>query len=750
MKYLSRALTILLPISLVTALPLAAKPPAVTTTNVLNLERIDSPIVIDGKLDDSVWQRLAPLELTQVTPSPGRHPSERTEILLAYDDTYLYAAARCYDSQALQIRANQLLRDQSQGDDLFAIVLDTFNDNENAVAFYTNPAGTRIDEAIANDAVWAGRPPFNRSWNTFWDSAATRTADGWFAEMRIPFASLRFQPEGERVVMGVIAWRHIARKKEIAAYPPIPPQANQGQVKPSLAADIELRGVTPKRALHLTPYLLAGRTRNVDIDDSDSKTAIGYSIDDQQVSEVGLDLKYSLSSNLTLDMTLNTDFAQVEADDAQVNLSRYSLFQPEKRLFFQERSSIFDFGTGGRSRLFYSRRIGIDEDSNPVRILGGARVVGRIGGWDIGALDMQTDASEVTASENLGAFRVRRQVYNGSSYLGGMVTSRIGGDGSSNIAYGLDSTLRFDTGDELVMRWAQTFDQDAGGTVAKGIDSGRFHGSLMRRTRQGWGYSTAVGWSGPDYAPELGFANREDYRRLFQEVRYSRLGDDQSWYRQRAYWLEGGGYWRNQDGSLETGNANIGGNIQTRSGAWIWVALRGSQEDIDELFELTDGVEVPVGQYSSWGVSGGFNMPQNRTLSLRGNIYMGGFYDGTRTQVTIEPTWTISQRVSMGGYYQLNAIKFDQRQQAVDIHLARLRLRYSLTGKLFADLFSQYSSLDQEISGNLRFRYAFREGTDLYVVLNGASRTTELVDGLVVPRTTGRSLLVKYSHTFTL
>jgi hypothetical protein len=747
MQY-SRALTLML-VSLTAVLPAAGKPPAVTGKT-LYLERIDTPIVIDGKLDDSAWQRLVPLQLTQVTPSPGSHPSERTEVLLAYDDTYLYAAARCYDSEAVQIRANQLLRDQSQGDDLFAIVLDTFNDNENAVAFYTNPAGTRIDEAIANDAEWSGRPPFNRSWNTFWDSAATRTADGWFAEMRIPFASLRFQPQGERVVMGVIAWRHIARKKEIATYPPIPPQANRGQVKPSLAADVELRGVTPTRALHLTPYLLAGRTHSIDIDDTDAKTAVGYSINDEQISEVGLDLKYSLSSNLTLDMTLNTDFAQVEADDAQVNLSRYSLFQPEKRLFFQERSSIFDFGTGGHSRLFYSRRIGIDEDGNPVRILGGARVVGRIGGWDIGALDMQTDASEVTASENLGAFRVRRQVYNGSSYVGGLVTSRIGSDGSANFAYGLDSTLRFDSGDELVLRWAQTFDQDTGGAVARGFDSGRLHGTLTRRTRQGWGYTSTVGWSGPDYAPELGFAAREDFRRLFQGVRYSRLGDDQSWYRQRAYWFEGGGYWRNRDGSLETGNANLGGNIQTRSGTWIWVSLRGSQEDVDELFELTDQVEIPVGQYSSWGFSGGFDMPRNRALSLRGGFYIGGFYDGDRTQVTLEPTWTVSRRVSMGGFYQLNAISFDQRSQGVDIHLARLRLRYAITGKLFADLFSQYSSLDDEISGNLRFRYAFREGTDLYFVLNGATRTTELVDGLAVPKTTGRSLIVKYSHTFSM
>jgi len=643
-----------------------------------------------------------------------------------------------------------LQRDQIDGDDIFGLVLDTFNDNESAVSFFTNPVGTRVDQTIANDAEWIGVRPFNLSWNTFWDAASSRTPEGWFAEMRIPFSSLRFQTVDDRVTIGVITWRRVARTSEIDAYPSIDPKWHSGHLKPSQAADVVIEGVSSRSPVHITPYLLAGDSFTVEVDDEPIGRSVGFDRTDEQISEVGLDLKYGITSNLNLDLTVNTDFAQVEADDAHVNLSRFSIFQPEKRPFFQERSAIFEFGTGGHSRLFYSRRIGLDEDDNPVRILAGARVVGRIGSWDVGALDMHTDATAEHPAENLGVFRVRRQVLNDGSSVGAMLTTRIAGDGAANLAYGLDSTTRFESGDELFVRWAQSVDRTAEGTTTSGLESGRFHAQLQRRTREGWGWTAIGGWSGEDYDPGLGFASRTDYTRLYNELRYSWLGDKDSWYRGRSWWVDGGGFQGNSSGILESGDFGLGTNVQTRASAWMWVDGRVFSEYLDEPFEIADDVDVPIGRHIWTGIAVGFNTPGGRALTAWGNVYTGGFYDGKRIRVTVEPTWTVSKHVALSCYYQVNDLRFDIRNQSDTIHLARLRARYALNTRLSIDLLGQYSSVDQELGANLRLRYNYREGTDLYLVLNERTSTDPLRDDLEIPHTSGRSIVLKYTHTLSL
>lgn len=724
---------------------LAAGGARATTT--LRLTRIDTPIVVDGRLDEEVWTRVEPLSLRQVVPQAGALPSERSLIRVAYDGNYLYAAGWFYDSDPAAIRGNRLQRDTSDGDDLFALILDTYNDNETAVAFYTTPAGTRIDETIANDGEWAGGPPINRDWNTFWDSAATRTREGWFAEMRIPFSSLRFQADGDHVVMGLIAWRHIARKTETATFPGIPPEVSNGQIKPSLAADVEMEGISTRSPIRVTPYVLGNVGRSVELLENDDDDVTGFERRRDRGVEVGADLKVAVTSNLNLDVTLNTDFAQVEADDAQVNLSRFSLFQPEKRLFFQERSSIFEFGTGNQDRLFYSRQIGLDEDGETVRILGGVRLVGRIGGWDVGALDMQTEGNDLSPSENLGVFRVRRQVFNEGSSVGGIVTSRLGSDGRYNLGFGADTTLRFPRGDEVVARWAQTVDRDVDGVVRGGADAGRLFIEARRRTRQGWGYDVVAGWSGKDHDPGLGFVAREDYRRFASEIQYHRNGIGGDSFRHNAYWLGGGGFWRNQDGALETGDYGFGANVQLRSGTWLWTDVRAFRENLDESFELTDAIEVPGGAYSWWGVSAGVNLPAGRNVSLRGNAYYGGFYDGTRRTLRVAPDWTISRHLSVGGFFEVNAIRFPHSGEGVDFYLGRAKVRYALSSALTVDLFSQYSSRSGDMGTNLRLRYTVTEGTDLWVVLGDALNTESTVNGVAVPRDRGRALTVKYAQT---
>jgi hypothetical protein len=726
----------------------------------IEIPRTDGSITVDGQPDDEGWNDARVVRLVQLEPIAGANASERSEVLLVHDGQALYAFARFDDSESELIRANGLQRDEFTGDDLFGLVIDSLNDDESALAFYTNPTGTRIDEAISNDGEWSGTSPFNRNWNTFWDSSARRTSRGWEAEIRIPFSSLRFKPEGGKVVMGILCSREISRKSETDVFPPLDGRLHHAHLRPSQAEDMELVGVASSRQLLVTPYVLGGMSRETETPDDSANLvqplsraksrSLAYGMVESQETQAGLDLKWGITSDLTLDLTINTDFAQVEADDAQVNLSRFSLFRPEKRLFFQERAGVFEFGTGGMSRLFYSRRIGIDEDGELVRIMGGVRVVGRVAGWDVGVLDMQTEETDAMPSENLGVMRVRRPILANSSYVGGMVTSRISADGGSNMAYGLDSVIRFDGGDELIVRWAQTFDTDPGQSTVGGLDSGRLYTQLQRRNRQGWGYTALAGWCGPDYAPELGFAAREGFTRLYGLLRHERVANGDSWFRSTAKWIDGGAYWRLSDRRLDTGHFGFGSNVQTKAGTWMWASIRGYQEDLVESFELDDGVEVPQGAYSWAGISGGFNLPGGRNLHVWGNTYVGQFYDGRRLQVRLGPEWTVSRHLKLGMTYEFNGVRFPDRGSGLNIHLGQLRAVWSLTSKISIDLFSQFASLDETVASNLRFRYNMREGTDLYVVYSEALLTNRLQDGLWLPRSDARSLVVKYSYTWSL
>ena len=385
--------------------------------------RLSGPIQLDGMPDEAVWDQVPPLPLTMYLPTFEGEPQQRTEIRVAHDDEYFYASGRFYDDDPEGIRVNSLYRDRWNGDDALAIYIDAFNDNQNAKWFGTTPSGMRFDLLVSDDG--AG---LNGSWNTFWDSETRITDEGWFVEVRIPFSSIGFQvdPSGS-AIMGLTVTRLVSRINERVTFPAIDPKFAFRQ--PSVAQDIILQDVRSKKPVYITPYALAGVDRQPELGPD------GAFVAENEVSrEIGLDLRYALSGNLNLDVTANTDFAQVEADDQQVNLDRFPLFFPEKRRFFQEGSGIFDFSTGGGNRLFHSRQIGLANDRTPVPVLGGARMVGRIGEWDLGLLDMQTDRLGATKSENFGVARVRRRVLNPFSYIGVMGTSRLDSDGHNTYA----------------------------------------------------------------------------------------------------------------------------------------------------------------------------------------------------------------------------------------------------------------------------------------------------------------------------
>lgn len=707
----------------------------------LRIRHLPAPIAFDGMPDEPAWDGIAPLPVTLFSPVFGGAPTERTEIRLAYDDTYLYVSARMFDSDPRGIRVNTYYRDQYSGDDLLGVVLDTYADHQTASWFVMNPAGVRSDRALSNDAEFANGEPMNPNWNTFWDARTARSPEGWFGEMRIPFSSLGFQDDRGRVVMGISVYRMIARRNERQVYPPIPPSYGPlAFAKPSRFKPLVLEGVHRRQPVYVTPYALGGASRRA----AQNADGTAYQFDHDVTHEAGLDVRLSPTSNLTLDLTTNTDFAQVEADDQQVNLTRFSLFFPEKRQFFQERGAIFDFGLGDFDRLFHSRRIGLVE-GQPIRILGGVRLVGRVGGMDVGLITMQTAAERGLPTENLGVLRLKQRLFNANSTVGAMFTSRVAADGGHNVAAGLDAVIRTFSDHYLTLKLAQTVD-DSLGTNLGDPDAARALARFERRNLSGLSYTEELIHSGSRYRPRLGFNLRSDVSSSETRLRYQRFGRGRSPFRSVAVAAAGKVWLRNADRSVESALLDPTLNVELRNGGQLTLTYRASYESVRDSFALSGGVPVPPGDYWFRDADLRYMAPMSASFRPTFGASAGRFYDGRRAAFSISPAWNPWSHLELGVDYQFNRIRFPDRGLGQDLHVARLRIQTAYDAHLSLSTFFQYNSGSASGSVNARLRYNFREGNDLWLVYNETANTER--GGLVPqpPFSQSRALMVKYTH----
>ena len=710
-------------------------------------------IQLDGFVDEPAWQEIDPVPLVMYSPTYGGALTEETEIRVAYDDGYLYVSGRLFDSDLGGIRANSFVRDGFSGDDQFSVVIDSYNDHETAVAFVVNPNGARSDRAVWGDAEWtAGTRPFNSDWNAHWDAAVQRTDDGWSAEMRIPFSTLGFQNAGGEVTMGLSVYRSISRKNERHVYPDISPEYGFfGFGKPSLAQRVTLTDVNRANPMYVTPYLLGGMTQIPTLREPPDVQSAYWATTDDPTGEPGLDFRYSPSSNLSIDLTANTDFAQVEADDQQINLTRFPLFFPEKRQFFQERSATFDFATGGvTDRVFFSRRIGLDQ-GELVRIYGGARVVGRAGGLDFGMLNMQTAPRAGRPGENMGVLRLKQQIFNQNSSVGGIVTTRVDAYGKTNVAYGADSEVRVFGDEYLTLRWAQSFDDEV--AERNPLDAGTFFAQYERRRQEGLNYSAQYRRVGPDYLPRLGFQLRNDFTLFGGSSEYSWfLGADSQL---RAVTVGGTTehYYRNSDLTPESRSYAPMLRIAMKSGTFMTLTSRSSFESIRDPFRVAS-LQINPGEY--WFHEADMSLRLSRGGLVRGELggSAGSFYDGRRVGLRMSPALNISRHVEIRPGYDLN--RFELRGgDYLTTHLAKLGVDFSLDTHLSLSVLAQYNSAADQALVNARFRYHFREGVDLWVVYN-EGYYTDRVNGRannrdpMLPFSSGRALMVKYSHTLAL
>ena len=648
---------------------------------------------IDGVLDDAVWATAAPVsDFRQRTPVDLGEPSERTELRVAYDRHHLYVAVTLFDREPEKIRANIYERGgRIDKDDNVHLVLDTYLDRKNAYVFEMNPLGTQDDALLTDESA------LNWDWDGVYRSEARITDQGWALEVAIPFTTIRFA-EGDAPVMGIAVRRTINRKNEDVVWPGIARRYRMGHFQVSQFAVLTgLRGIERGRGVEVKPYVLAGAQR--------TDPATGPSRTDL-VRDAGLDVKWSLTNSLLLDLTLNTDFAQVEADEAQVNLTRFNLFFPEKREFFLERGGLFTFGSPGETETFFSRRIGL---ANP--ILGGARLTGEVGPVSVGALNLQTREKAGVDGANYTVVRAQTDVLPRTT-VGGIVTN-VEADSVFNRAAGVDGVARF-WGNSSVAGWfTQVW---ATGERAALSRAGQASVSLQADEYGVFGRYTNVGRR---FDPGVGFVARQDFVRYDGEAGYRPVLGDGTGAVRRLSFVGYGSTYVGQDGRRQTTEAEASAQVQFRARDRVTVSAGQTFERLDGPFPLRS-VTFPAGRYTFRSAGLSAQTDESRRVFARAGVSAGGFYDGTSRGVNGALGVRVSKHLKFETTGRLTRV--ERGEAGFDAVTLGLRVEAAANRDLFARALVQYDNFSTLLRANVRLNWIHTPGSDLFVVFNTGYR----------------------------
>jgi hypothetical protein len=699
------------------------------------------PIELDGKVLPAEWHHIDTLSFVSHWPVHDSKPNARTEYRITYDEKYLYFSAICYDEPIL-IQDPHFERDKlSMTSDHVILFLDTYNDNENGLAFAVTPTGSRVDISMSNDAQ--GMQPADFSWNSFWEANVFLFDSGWSVEGRIPFSSLRFQSMDENVTMGLIAYRYVARERQLDIYPDIPPNWGFWSfLKPSKAMDVTFEKVRNKRPWFTSPYLLSslGHHHTTEAGSTDLVKETDRKI------EPGLDVQHALTDNMNMDISVNTDFAQVEADDQVVNISRFSLFFPEKRRFFLERSSILDFGFDKNNRLFYSRRIGIN-DGQIIPLWGGVRLMGRVGAYDVGLLNMQSREKFGFPSENFGVLRLRRKVSKNNSYIGGLLTSRTDLRGNTNLAYGVDGIIKLFKNDYLKVNVAQTYQSsDTVRYIHLLDDRKRIYVLWENRAQIGFNYALSYSQVDKNYSPGLGFEERSNYKAFGDRLSYGWFpANKKSRLRYLKFDLNATAYYPDTNNQLESFLLAPSFLIEWVKSNSLQITFNRFYDDTPSVFSLSDDININPGRYVNRDVTLEYYTPRVKFLNAVIRTTTGSFYNGKRFSGSITPLYTISKFLTLSGFYQYNHISFEGSPEYIS-HIARLKVSASFNVKLSVNAFAQMNSLTKISAINFRLRYAWKDGNDLFLVYNETLTDNGKADEYSL-FSNYRAIILKYIYT---
>ena len=681
--------------------------------------RVTDRITIDGRLNEPAWQRVEPAtNFIQWEPDPGMPASEDTEVRFLYDDDNLYVGARCWDSDAAQLTVHVLNQDfPSRQEDVLAFFLDSLNDRQSGFSFWTNPAGARRDVQVFQDDAQR-----SVDWDGVWDVKVAIDKTGWTAEFVIPFKTLRFS-NSPKQEWGLNILRRVRRKNEDAYWSPLPRRYRT--MRPSMGGTLTgLENIRQGRNLKIKPYVISKVTQL-------ASSSLSSDLD----GDAGLDVKYGLTPSLTLDLTYRTEFSQVEADQQRVNLTRFNLFFPEKREFFLENSGMFAVGRAGNSANvipFFSRRIGLSETGRPIPIVGGARMSGTVGTYDVGLLTMNTERSGNGPSNTFVVGRLRKN-FQGNSSAGVIMTSRDSTRSDDyNRLYGVDVLLRFFQRKlEVSSHLLRTETPDL---------EGRDQARLLEAAWRDNDFTVAGRYETvqPNFNPEVGFVRR---------TAMTHYSGDGSWQPRasnnrhvRNYDLAfGADLYLDDTGHVETRQQTIGTGIAFQNSSMLAFNVTDTFDRLLTPFAIRPTVIIPVGDYTFRRYSLNYTSDRGRALSGNINVSAGEFWDGQ--------SWSARGGLELRPSYHLN-IDLSFSRNNVDLPsgdftttLLGLRVLYAFTSNAFFNSFLQFNTTTNQLSANTRLNIIHRPLSDLYVVYNDLRDTTS---GSLLQR----ELIVKFTNLF--
>lgn len=732
----------------------APAPPAVITRDsngsvTVRATRIPEPLLIDGRLEESFYTSTNSIgDFVQQEPVEGQPATEKTDVWIFYDDRNIYFAARCWDSHPELAVVNEMRRDgQSTNDnESFAVSIDTFHDRRNSFLFQLTEAGGLFDAYITDER------DMNRDWNTVWNARATKFAEGWTLEMVIPFRSLRFRA-GESPDWGVNFKRVVRWKNETSHLTRIPAALGRRGIT-KISSSANLVGLTPpkpRQNVELKPYAIAGLA---------TRRPAGEPTTNDLTADVGFDAKLGVTQGLTADFSYNTDFAQVEEDEQQVNLTRFNLLFPEKREFFLEGQGIFSFGGvqaprgggGGGSGpgpsnpqpndipvMFFSRRIGLASGGN-VPIDAGGRLTGKVGPYSIGVIDIRTagDESLSAAATNFGVVRIKRDVLRRSA-IGALFTDRsvsLSRPGRNQV-FGVDGSFAFYQNVTL-----NTY-------VAKSQTEGRRGNDLSYRAQfdynaDRYGLQLERLGVGENFEPEVGFMRRTAFQRNTAFARFSpRPRSIQSV--RKFTWDATYDYITDPGGRLQSRQAQGSFRTEFQSGDNAFVEVTSNYERLSQPFQVATGVVIPVGAYAFPEARLGYGFGPQRGISGTIQLERGAFYDGTRTGIsTGRARVQIVPQLSFEPGVTLNFVKLPYGDFTQT--LVTTRTTYTLSSRSAASALIQYNSSAKSINTNIRVRWEYEPGSDLFVVYTDGRDSS----GRGFPELRNRGLVVKFTRLFRL
>jgi len=699
--------------------------------------RVEQGPDIDGILDDIVWQG-APVisDFVQQEPDEGARASEITDVRVLYDGSTLYLGVEAFDSEPEGVIATEMRRDSDRilEEDNFQIILDTFMDSRSAYMFVISPAGAQLDQQVFNEGGRDRRAStggVNRDWDGVWSVSTTPTAEGWVAEIAIPVVTLRF-PESYPQSWGINFMRNISRKNEQVFWAPIPKPF--GLTRVSLAGTLtDIESLNRGRDLRIKPYVTGGGRRQLESGVTDNSAQ----------GDLGLDVKYGITAGLNLDITANTDFAQAEADNEQVNLTRFALFFPEKREFFLENAGQFEVGTvnstGRIANLFFSRRIGISDSRAQVPIIGGARLTGKLGRNNIAIMDIQTDDLGDESGENFLVARYSRDVF-GRSKIGGLVINKEARHGGQyNRTYAADMVLSVTP--------SLTIDGFLAGTSSPGVSDEELAGHLrVGWLDQSWRIYSEYTDLGDNFNPEVGFVPRVGIKR--SKFHFEGNPRPERWGIRMMEPMWNVEYLTDQTGRLVTRRYHHMVRTLFDSGASFNIMFNRQFERLDVPFKVTDDVEVAPGNYRFWSLALQLGSNPARRLFYNVSYWPQAYYDGDRTDVSIQGGLRVTDQLATSARFSRSDVNLPGGDFIADI--GSVQVDYAFSPRVSLRSLTQYNSSADQWSTSARFRYIYRPGSDIYIVYDEVRRDDALLLSPFIEQFRDRQLIVKMTYLLSM